>query len=228
MRATGLSTQARLLGVALAATTLLAACAATQHVAETDRLQAQNAYEQGVQALTGQQWAIALTRLRQATSLDPTAPTYRNALGIALLQLGQPSEALADFQKATELDPEYADAYLNTGVALAELGRWAEAVQAYSRAISLPRLTAADTAHINLGLALLHLGRVQEAEGALRFGLKLDPALEAGWYHLGVLLQTSGRVDEAKGAFRRAREVAPNSPFGRAALERLKALGEGG
>ena len=37
-----------------------------------------------------------------------------------------------------------------------------------------------------------------------------------------------GEVGKAKALFRRVRQIAPESPFGQAALERLRALGEGG
>jgi Tfp pilus assembly protein PilF len=224
----GVSTRARGLLVLLGVLILATGCGTTRHVTTADRLQAQAAYEQGVEALGHKQWAVALTVLRVATSLDPEVPRYRNALGLALLQLGQPQLALVEFEKATAVNPEYAEGHLNAGIALAEQGRWAEAVQAYTRAISLPRLTAPDTAHINLGVALLNLGRTAEAEGTLRFALNLDPHLEAAWYHLGNTLLAAGRRDEAKGAFRTARELAPSSPFGQAAVERLKALDDGG
>jgi Tfp pilus assembly protein PilF len=136
--------------------------------------------------------------------------------------------ALVEFQRAVEIDPEYAEGHLNMGISLAEQGRFAEAVTAYSKAISLPRLTSPDTAHVNLGVALMYAGRLREAEGSLRFALSLDPQLAPAWYHLGMVLVASERRDEAKDAFRKARELAPGSPFGQAAVERLKALGEGG
>ncbi|MBI2217173.1 MAG: tetratricopeptide repeat protein [Candidatus Rokubacteria bacterium] len=212
----------------LTALLVVTGCSAARHVTEADRLQAQAAYEQAVAALARREWATALTILRRVTALDPDVPVYRNALGLSLLQLGQPHLALVEFQRAVEIDPGYAEGHLNTGIALAEQGRFAEAVAAYTKAIALPRLTAPDTAHVNLGVALLNLGRLPEAEGSLRFALSLDPQLAAAWYHLGMVLVASERRDEAKDAFRKARELAPGSPFGQAAAERLKALGEGG
>ena len=84
-----------------------------------------------------------------------------------------------------------------------------------------------DTVHQNLGVALYNLKRLPEAEEQLKYAIRLEPQLEAAYYHLGLVLIAQDRKDEAKIAFRQARQLAPNSPFGQAAVERLKALGEG-
>jgi Flp pilus assembly protein TadD len=82
--------------------------------------------------------------------------------------------------------------------------------------------------HQNLGLALFHLKRYPEAESSLRFALTLDPKMQAAYYNLGLVLAAENRRDEARAAFRRARQLGPENPFGQAAGERLKALGDGG
>jgi Flp pilus assembly protein TadD len=48
------------------------------------------------------------------------------------------------------------------------------------------------------------------------------------YYHLGLVLAASNRKDEARQAFERARDLGPNTPFGQAAVDRLKALPGGG
>jgi superkiller protein 3 len=208
---------------------LVAGCATTKDsVSEVQRLQARSSYEQGVAALGERQLGAALTAIQQATTIDPTVASYRNALGIVYLQLGRPEQALVEFQGAVKLEPDYAEAILNVGVAHAELQRWTEAVDAYQRAIRSPRLLTPDTAHQNLGVAFYNLRRLPEAEEQLRFAIRLEPQLEAAYYHLGLVLVAQDRKDEAKVAFRRTRQLAPNSPFGQAAVERLKALGEDG
>ena len=75
-----------------------------------------------------------------------------------------------------------------------------------------------------LAVAMLNLGQLGEAENALRFALNLDPEMSSGHYNLGLVLVAANRKDEARAAFRRARDLAPDSPFGQAAAERLKAL----
>jgi hypothetical protein len=52
--------------------------------------------------------------------------------------------------------------------------------------------------------------------------------MQAAYYNLGLVLVAERRSEEARAAFRRARQLAPDTPFGQAANERLKAMGDGG
>jgi Flp pilus assembly protein TadD len=52
--------------------------------------------------------------------------------------------------------------------------------------------------------------------------------MEAAYYNLGLVLAATGRSDEARAAFRHVRDMAPQTPFGQAAIERLRGLGNGG
>lgn len=201
---------------------------ATAFVTETQRLQAQSAFEAAAQHIDQRQFALALTSLQQATTLDPTVAIYRNVLGVVYLNLGRPDLALPEFRRAIELDADYAEAHLNHGTTLATLARWGEAVTAYERAIKSARLYTPDTAYNNLGIALYHLNRLPEAEQALRFAINLNAKLPTAYYYLGLVHLANNRKDEARQSFRHTRELAPNTPFGQAAVDRLKDLGEGG
>lgn len=225
-----MSRQRALQGLALAVAVALGGCAAASDAEQSEvrRLQARAAYERGLSHLAKREAAPALTAIQEAISIDGTVAVYWNALGWIYLQLGRPGVAHGAFTKATELDDTYADAHLNKGVALAEIGRWEDALLAYRKALSLPTLTTPDTAYQNLGVALYNLKRYRDAEQALRFAIGLDPKLAAAYYHLGLVLVASDRREDAKAFFRRARDLAPQSPFGRAAGGQLKALGEGG
>jgi len=215
------------LGLILAVAALVGGCA-TGRVSEMKRLQAQNAYERGLSQVSQGQSALALASVQEAANLDPYSALYRDTLGLLLLDLGRLDQAIAELKESTELDPNRGDIQFHLGTALAEARRWDEAVTAYRKAIVLPSLTVLDLAHQNLGLALFHLGRYREAEDALRFALSLDPQLQAAYYNLGLVLIAQKRSQEAKAYFRRAQELGPESPFGRAAMERLKAMGNGG
>ena len=221
------STTARVTSVALGVLLGLGACSSArqQQEAELKRLQARAAFERGVKHFGDREAPQALTALREAVSLDPASPLYHDTLGLVLTQLQRPDLALEQFQRAVEIDPLYADAHFHRGVALAESTRWAEAVQAYRRALSLPTLTVPDLAHQNLGLALYHLRQYREAEQELRFAISLSPEMQAAYHHLGLVLAAQGRAVEARMAFTRARELGPDTPFGEAAGDRLRALG---
>ena len=193
---------------------------------EVQKLQARAAYDRALSYLSEKQPAPAMTALQEAISVNPNQAVYRDTLGVVLLELGRPDMALEHFTKAVEIDPIYADAYFHMGTALAEARKWDEAVTAYKKAISLPTLTVPESANQNLGLALYHLKRYQEAEQTLRFAISLDPKLQAAYYNLGLVFVAENRKEEAKAAFRQATQLAPDSPVGQAAQDRLKALGE--
>lgn len=195
---------------------------------QTQRLQARATYERGLAYLADRQPGLSLTALREAVALDGTVPAYHNSLGLLLLELRRPEIASEAFQRALALDPGYADACLNLGIALAEMGRWQEAVPYYRRALALPTLTAESVARQNLGLALYHLRQYEDAEGELRFAIALDPGMDAAYYNLGLLLVATGRPGDARAAFRHLQDTAPRTPFGRAATEQLRSLGDGG
>ena len=217
----------RTFALALGALTfVLGGCASTGPSTEVQRLQAQNAYERGLSFIKEKQPAPALSALQEAVSLDPSRAVYRDTLGLLLLDLGRLDQAIEELSKAVETDPRLADAHFHLGTALAEARRWDEAVTSYRRAVALPSLTVPDYAYQNLGLALYHTSKYVEAEQALRFALSLDPKLQAAYYNLGLVLNAERRPEEAKESFRRARQLAPDTAFGQAASERLRAMGE--
>jgi tetratricopeptide (TPR) repeat protein len=217
----------RALGVLLSLTALVTACSSAKTL-ENKRLQAQNAYERGLTQARQGQSSLALSSLQEAVALDPGSALYHDSLGLMLLDFGRIDQAIAELNTSVELDPNRGDSMFHLGTALAEARRWEEAVAAYRKAILQPTLTVLDLAHQNLGLAFFHLKRYREAEDALRYALSLDPQLQAAYYNLGLVLIAQKRPTEAKAALKRAQQLAPDSPFGQAAVERLKALGDGG
>jgi len=217
----------RALALLLSFTALVTACSSAK-TQETRRLQAQNAYERGLTQARQGQSSLALSSLQEAVALDPGAALYHDSLGLLLLDFGRVDQAIAELNTSVELDPNRGDTLFHLGTALAEARRWEDAVAAYRKAILQPTLTVLDLAHQNLGLAFFNLKRYREAEDALRYALSLDPQLQAAYYNLGLVLIAQKRPNEAKAALKRAQQLAPDSPFGQAAVERLKALGDGG
>jgi Tfp pilus assembly protein PilF len=215
-------------GITVALIALLCSACASTHVAEPDRLRAQAAYDRALTQLNARQLSPALAALKEAVAVDPTVANYRDTLGLLYLELGRPDMAIEQLRQAANLDPKLADAHFHLGTALAEGGHWEEAVAAYRRALAQPTLAIPEMVNQNLGLALYHLKRYPEAESSLRFALSLDPKLQAAYYNLGLVLVAENRSDEARAAFQQARSLAPDTPFGQAALERLKSLGDGG
>ena len=208
---------------------LLAGCATkpatgVENTKEMKLLQARGAYDRGVKHLDARETAAAFNAFREAVLLDDTAAQYHDALGVTLLQLQRPDLALAQFERALALDPSLGNVLFHVGLTLTEMRRWAEALDSLKKAVAMPMLPVPQLAWQTLAVALLNLGQLDEAENALRFALNLDPEMSSGHYNLGLVLVAANRKDEARAAFRRARDLAPDSPFGQAAAERLKAL----
>jgi Tfp pilus assembly protein PilF len=214
-----------LLGGLLAAGLL--GCAAVGKDARLRSLQARSSYELGFSHLREGNAALGLASLQEAVALDPDSALYRNALGLLYLDLRRIPEALESLREAVRLDTQFAEAHHNLGVALAESGRWGDAVHAYRRALAIPGYATPLAAYHNLGWAYYNLDRLAEAEEALKTALRLDPEFASAHYHLGLVLLKAGRRDEARAAFVRARDLAPESEFGLASREHLKALGGG-
>jgi Tfp pilus assembly protein PilF len=217
-------------GAALACLLLIAGCSSAAEKKQTDvrRLQARALYEQGLSNLAEKRVSLGMSALKQSIELDPDNSLYRNALGVVLLDLRRPAEAQVELERAVQLDPGFAEAQHNLGLCYAEQGRPADAAAAYRRALAIPTYTTPEVAYHNLGNAYLVMGQLREAAEAYRAALQLDPKQVGSIYSLGVVLMREGRREEAKVAFRMARDLEPASPFGQAAAEALKNLGEGG
>jgi len=214
----------------LALALLALGCQSTAQKKEADvrRLHARALYEQALTNLSERRLSLGLSALKQAIDLDPDNPIYRNALGVVMLDLKRPTEAQVELEKAVQLDPNYAEAQHNLGLCYAEQGRFADAIAAYRRALAIPTYTTPEVAYHNMGNAYLAMGRLQEASESYRAALQLDPKQVGSLYSLGIVLVREGRREEAKAVFRRTLELEPASPFGQAATEALKNLGEGG
>jgi Tfp pilus assembly protein PilF len=217
---------------ALAMVLVLGGCASTgtPRVEDTQQLralQARAAYERGTSALSYEQFGLALTAFQEAARLDPGVALYANAMGVVLLHMRQLEGALAWLDRAIEIDPMYGDAHFHRGTALAEAGKWDDAIAAYRRALSMPSLTVPHAVHQNLGFAFFALRRYREAEQSLRFALSIEshePQMARTYLNLGMVLLAEQRRDEARAAFVRARDLAPNSPSAKDAVDQLRAL----
>jgi type IV pilus assembly protein PilF len=215
------------LALVLAASALGWGCASGREQ-EVQRLQARAAYEQGLRHLQDKRLSLGIVALREAIALDPDNGLYRNALGVVYLDMRQVAEAQQEFERAVAADPTYAEAQHNLGLAHAEQGRFTEAIAQYRKAIAQPTYATPEIAYHNMGIAYLNLGRMGEAEEAFRAALRLDGKLVGSHFGLGTVLSRTGRMEEARAAFRTARDLDPRSPFGQAAAEALRALGDGG
>src|SRR5438128_9948053 len=152
--------------------------------AQVEKIRAQAAHERGLAYLNERQPASALVALREAVTINPAEPLYRDSLALLLLDLGQIEPALAELRKAIELDPRFAVGHFHLGVALAESRRWEDAIKSYQTAIALPTLTVPVLAHNSLGMALYNLKRYGEGEKGLGVGMGRKSVLQAVFVYL--------------------------------------------
>ncbi|MCP3103206.1 tetratricopeptide repeat protein [Myxococcus sp. K15C18031901] len=102
-------------------------------VADTTRVQARRAYEQGVQRIGAKDFTGALTHLTQAIQLEPMLAVAYTARGSANIGLRRYAEAAADYQYALELEPGSASPLYGLAESYRALGRNAEARILYER-----------------------------------------------------------------------------------------------
>lgn len=198
-------------------------CASTKEE-QVRKIQARNAYDQGGSNFREGRVSLGLAALQEAVQLDPENAVYRNALGVAQLQLRRWPEAQASFEKAIQLDSLYAEAYHNLGLALARQGHLDQAVASYRKALTFPTYPSPELAYHNMGDAYLRLGKLREAEESFRQAIQLEPKNQFTHYLLGVVLAEAGRKAEATNVFRQARDLDPGSSVGLLTVEALKNL----
>lgn len=206
----------------------LAGGCATGKEEQVRKIQARNAYDQAGANIREGRISLGLASLQEAVELDPDNAVYRNALGVAQLQLRRWPEAQASFEQAISIEPTYAEAYHNLGLAYASQNQLDKAIASYRKALTFPTYPSPELAYHNLGEAYLRQGKLKEAEESLRQAIQLAPKGQFSHYLLGVVLAEAGRRDEARAAFRQARDIDPASSVGKLTVEALKTLGEGG
>ena len=167
----------------------------------------------------------AIASFQQALLLFPHYGAAHYALGMALRDAGQMSEAqvhLALSQKFKYVRPALDDpllaalgelnasasVHLKRGVALGEDGKLAEAIAEHEHALAVnPKLTQAQ---INLIQLYGRVGQSDKAEQQYRALIAVNPNLAESHYNYGVLLTGMGRIAEATQAFQRSLTLNPH------------------
>ncbi|MCE2540368.1 MAG: tetratricopeptide repeat protein, partial [Acidobacteria bacterium] len=137
-------------------------------------LESANAYNiRGGRALDAGNYRAAADLFRRGLELDPSDPSLRQRLGVALFQLGDASGAMAEFERVVRTAPEHTQARFSLGVLLADQGRDRDAIDHLSAA--LERDPAYIQARVQLADVLARSGRPDEALSHYDEALALDP-----------------------------------------------------
>ncbi len=194
-----------------------------------------HSFKAGLKQATGlfraRQHQQALQLLRELAQQEPDQPEVLRALGIGLVQVGQPEAAEPHLRRAAALQPGSAMAASDLAGVLLNLNRFTEALDILLSA--RPKLeTRAEheitprdraTFYFNLGRACKQTGQTADAEQPLRRTLELAPQHYAALIVLGDVCKALGKADEAAACYRRAIAVDPADGTGWWSLSNLKA-----
>jgi tetratricopeptide (TPR) repeat protein len=151
---------------------------------------------------------MAMTKFRQALSLDYNYITCRNNFGVFLNRTGKREEAKKAFEECNRIDPRYPDAYYHLGQIYEAEGDLDKAVEAYNTAVQLNPNYA--DAQRDLGLAIYQRvlagmsGELEPAIDKLKTAARLAPESPLVHYHLARVLCATSKLDEAEAEFRTA------------------------
>lgn len=182
-------------------------------------------YGLGRIAVAKKNTTAAIASFQQALQLFPRYGAAHYALGLALRDIGQSSEAQVHLGLSQQFkyvrplldDPLLAavmelngsaNVHLKNGVALGEDGKLTEAIAEHERALAInPQLTQAN---INLIQLYGRAGQTDKAEAQYRAIIASNPNLAESHYNFGVLMTGQGRIAEAKQAFQRSLSLNPH------------------
>ncbi|MBL8208347.1 MAG: tetratricopeptide repeat protein [Blastocatellia bacterium] len=185
---------------------------------------AQAHYGLGRIAILQKNTTAAITHFRQALLIFVRYGAAHYALGMALRDVGQRSEAQEHLSLAQQFkyirpaldDPLVeslaelnmsATGHLKRGVAFSEMGNLQQAIAEHEQALEIdPKYTLA---HINLIQLFGRAGQPAKAEEHYRSAIKIDPNHADSHYNYGVLLTGQERFTEATQAFQRSLQLNP-------------------
>jgi tetratricopeptide (TPR) repeat protein len=132
------------------------------------------------------------------------------ALGVALVQLGESEAALLFLDRALLLDSQDQTIWEARGVALQKLHQHDAALNSFSISIAIDILNS--RAYFNRGLTLSAAGERDHALTSFRRALRIEPSNSDIWASLGYLLKTALLSAEACVAYEHALALSPASP----------------
>ena len=176
---------------------------------ERDKMRQLNqAYGDGMEALRGRNYEVAIAQLEQAAQLDPQQHAVFANLGKAYMEAGKKErggEARAHLKKSVEayeravaLRPDDPGYHNNFGLALGSVGELQRAEEELTTAAQLNPARGGRYFY-NLGAMLANNARLKEATVAFRKATELDPKYSMAWYQLGVSLSAEAQLDEKTG-----------------------------
>lgn len=178
------------------------------------------AYNEGMNALSQKNWKDAEGAFRLALSHNPSDFEACWKLGYVLIHLDRLREAENAYRKGIQLNSTDPTAYEGLAWLLKRLRKHKEAVTAARNAIRLSPNSVA--AHRTLASSLWSLGDKAEAEAEYRKVIELDPGTGQAYSSLATLLLEQGKSEEAETLSRKALEIDPSDWWAQHNLGKIK------
>lgn len=167
----------------------------------------QQAIRSGLQAYESGDWPAAISAFRQAVALTPDHAGARNLLGVALLRMGEATEAVTELERAVRLARNDAAILGNLAQAYAVAQRHGDAHDSFRKAgrIDPRNLQYAQGAAI----ALAQQKKFDMARPLLERLTVRFPDAAAPWYNLGNLQREQDQLAAAELCYREALKREP-------------------
>ncbi len=159
-------------------------------------------------AFEREDWAGAVSAMRQATELEPSNAEFLMALGQALERDGSLYEAVNAYQKALRVNSRLAEAHRALGLASMELHRFEAAREHFD---TYRRFAPEDTSvWSDIGDTYSRQNKDEEALAAFSKALRANPKDRVALLQSGLIASRRGREREAQGFFRRVTRAEPD------------------
>lgn len=161
----------------------------------------------GLIAYQVKKYDAAISCMKKAISLNPSASIYHLNIGNVFKAQGQLNTALKCYQKALSFQSYYPDAHYNCGIISHNLGNLDDAIDHYKKTLALKPDHA--RAHNNLGNVLREKGDLDTALFHYREALNLDPEHAFAHNNVGNILKIQGDQDAALRHYQTALQINP-------------------
>lgn len=203
-----------------------------------------DAFNDGMNAMTAKQYPQAIDAFNKAAALDPSQFAVWSNLADAYMKNAEGKtgadfdanvqKGLETYTKALAMKPEDAGLHNNYALALARAKKFDECQAELKKAADLDPPNGGKY-YYNLGALLVNSGQTQAAADAFKKAIELTPTYADAYYQYGVTLVGQAKIDPATGkitpvpgtleAFQKYLELQPNGQWAQPSKDMLASLG---